>query len=88
LGDRDVKNVGPVSRQWLHEIGVFDLNDLRRVGAVSAFRMIKSIRPRCSLNLLWALEGAVRDENWVTLSESVKEKLKADLARSGNSDSR
>ena len=67
-----MRNMGPVSRRWLAEIHIYNTADLRRVGAAAAFRMIKAQQPQVTLNLLWALEGAIRDKDWRQLPEPVR----------------
>ena len=44
--------------------GITSLETLRRLGAVEAYRRVRSHDPRASLNLLWALEGAVTGRPW------------------------
>jgi len=58
-------NLGPKSREWLEAIGVRTLADLRRVGAVPAYVALKRIRGRVSLNMLYALAGAVDGVHWL-----------------------
>ena len=71
-----MRNIGPVSRAWLAEAGVHTLADLRHCGAVATFRMIRDRQSGASLNLLWALEGAVRDCDWRALTEADKSRLR------------
>lgn len=40
-----MKNIGPVSRKWLAEIGIYTLEELRHVGAIAAYRFIKERYP-------------------------------------------
>ena len=71
-----MKNIGKVSRRWLFEVGVVTLEDLRAVGAVAAYRMIKAQQPQATLNLLWSLEGAIRNVDWRELPPEIKRKLR------------
>jgi predicted flap endonuclease-1-like 5' DNA nuclease len=57
-------NIGPVSKRMLAAAGITSLETLRRLGAVEAYRRVRSHDPRASLNLLWALEGAVTNRPW------------------------
>jgi hypothetical protein len=70
-----MRNIGPVSREWLYRIGVRDLEDLRQVGAVRAYRLIRAQQPKATRNLLWALEGALRGCDWRALPEARKRQL-------------
>ena len=75
-----MRNIGRVSRGWLAEIGIRTLPELQRCGAVTAYRMIRERHPRrISLNLLWALEGAIRDLDWRELDEDAKQQLRTQL---------
>jgi DNA transformation protein len=57
-------NLGPVSRQMLADVGIDSVSALRRLGAVAAYAKVKAKHPRASLNLLWALEGALTGLSW------------------------
>jgi len=75
-----MKNIGPISRQWLAEVGILTINDLRRAGSITTYKMLKERYPKkVSLNLLWGLEAAVRDMDWRDLTETDKEDLKNQL---------
>lgn len=75
-----MKNIGPKSRGWLAEIGIYSIQDLKKAGAVMAYKMLKERYPKkVSLNLLWGLEAAIRDMDWRELTEKDKEQLKQKL---------
>ncbi len=59
---RDLRNLGVRSEQLLAQVGVRDVAELRRRGAVRAFAELRRARVASSLNLLWALAGAL--EPW------------------------
>jgi DNA transformation protein and related proteins len=75
----ELKNLGPVSRQWLATVGIHTRNDLERVGSIEAFLRIRDtqegIKP--SLNLLYAMEAALRDLHWTQLPAELKRELRA-----------
>ncbi|MGE3802049.1 MAG: TfoX/Sxy family protein [Candidatus Kapaibacterium sp.] len=71
-----MKNLGPVSLGWLQEIGIVEIDDLRRIGAVPVYLEIKKRHPKASLNLLWGLEGAVQDIHWMEVTAERKRELK------------
>ena len=54
-----LKNVGPKSAAWLRQVGVRTMDDLAALGAVAAFIKVKRAGFKPSLNLLYALEGAL-----------------------------
>jgi hypothetical protein len=66
-GVSDMLNLGPTSAGWLGSIGITSPAALRRVGAVPAYVRVKRLQPRASLNLLYALVGAVEDVHWTEI---------------------
>jgi hypothetical protein len=57
-------NVGPVSKRMLAAAGIRSAETLRRLGSIEAYRRVRAHDPRASLNLLWALEGALTGRSW------------------------
>jgi len=55
-----LKNLGKTSAQWLHAVGIHSASDLKRLGAVDAYRAVKARGFRASKVLLYAIEGACR----------------------------
>jgi DNA transformation protein and related proteins len=74
-----IRNLGPVSMQWLAAIEVHSLEELREVGAVNAYRLLALRGYRTSLNLLWAMEAALRGVHWMEIGDDVKAELRARL---------
>ena len=72
-----IRNVGPKSAAWLRQVGVRTQEDLERLGAVEAFMKVKRAGFRPSLNLLYALEGALADCHWADLPDERKAALLA-----------
>ncbi len=59
-----LRNLGKTSAQWLHAVGIHSISDLRRLGAVDAYRAVKARGFRASKVLLYAIEGALLDVHW------------------------
>jgi DNA transformation protein len=59
---RDLRNLGARSERLLNSIGVHTAEELRRRGAVRTFYELRCSGTAASLNLLWALAGAL--EPW------------------------
>ncbi|MBD8525205.1 TfoX/Sxy family protein [Pseudomarimonas arenosa] len=57
-------NIGPKSSAWLRQVGIHTEQDLRETGAVEAFLKVKRASFRPSLNLLYAIEGALQGCHW------------------------
>jgi DNA transformation protein and related proteins len=75
-----IRNLGPVSRQWLAAIDVHTLDDLRAIGPVNAYRLLALRGYDVSLNLLWGMEAALRDVHWMEITPAIKDALRAALA--------
>ncbi|MBX9754513.1 MAG: TfoX/Sxy family protein [Pseudomonadaceae bacterium] len=71
----ELKNLGKTSAQWLHASGIHSASDLRRLGAVDAYRAVKARGFRASKVLLYAIEGALMDVNWNELPPAHKAEL-------------
>ncbi len=74
-GAQKIRNVGPKSAAWLRQVGVRTQEDLVRLGAVEAFMKVKRAGFRPSLNLLYALEGALANCHWADLPDERKAAL-------------
>ena len=77
MSARDVKirNVGPKSAAWLRQVGVRTTEDLARIGPVETFLKVKRAGFRPSLNLLYALAGAIENCHWADLPDERKTAL-------------
>jgi len=72
-----LRNVGPKSAAWLRQVGLRTRDELAAVGAVDAFMRVKRAGFKPSLNLLYALEGALLDCHWQDVPESRRSELVA-----------
>jgi DNA transformation protein len=57
-------NLGPASRAMLQKAGIQSPEQLQTLGAARAYVMTRQVNPNASLNLLWALEGALTGRPW------------------------
>ena len=73
-------NLGPASVRWLNAIGVHSRRDLEKLGAVDAYAILKANGYRASLNLVYAIEGALTGRDWNRLPAKRKAQLKAAAA--------
>lgn len=74
-----LKNLGKTSAQWLHAAGIHSAEDLRRLGAVEAYRAVRARGFRASRVLLYAIEGALLDIHWNKLPSDHKAALNHQL---------
>lgn len=59
---RDLRNLGPRAERWLADAGIHSTEELRRRGALEAYLAVRRAGGTESLNMLWALAGAL--EPW------------------------
>ncbi|HTN30751.1 MAG TPA: TfoX/Sxy family protein [Pseudomonas sp.] len=76
-----LKNLGKTSALWLHASGIHNLEDLRRLGSVAAYRAVLARGFRASRVLLYAIEGALLDIPWSQLPHERKTALNQALER-------
>lgn len=70
-----IRNVGPKSAAWLRQVGIRTEEDLRKLGAVEAYRRVKVAGFKPTLNLLYSMAGAEDDCHWTQLSAERKAAL-------------
>ncbi|MGJ0490727.1 TfoX/Sxy family protein [Methylobacter sp.] len=69
------RNLGKASSQMLMSAGIGSEKQLRDMGAVSAYIAVKAAGHKPSLNLLWAIEGALTDRDWKEVSRDERTSL-------------
>jgi DNA transformation protein len=74
-----LRNIGPTSLRRLAAVGIHTLDDLKQVGVVNAYNLVKAHGYHATLNLLWALQGALMGVHWAKVPARVKQQLKARL---------
>ncbi|QDU40032.1 hypothetical protein Mal4_43860 [Maioricimonas rarisocia] len=79
---RTLRNLGSASARWLEAVGIRTYADLRAAGAVGAFEKVRAAGFRPTLNLLYALAGALTDTAWTDLSDEAKGRLREAVADS------
>lgn len=72
-------NLGPKSMVWLNTVEIFTRADVERLGPVVVYLKVKDQGCKPSLNLLYALAGAVMGVRWNQLSAEVKSRLLLEL---------
>ena len=53
----------------LARVGITSVGQLKRLGSVRAYAMVKATEAKASLNLLWALEGALTGLPWQVVAK-------------------
>jgi DNA transformation protein len=60
----DLHGLGPKSQAMLAAAGIKTVTHLKSLGSVRAYAKVKTTGANISLNLLWALEGALTGLPW------------------------
>ena len=67
--------LGSKSRDMLRKAGIFSPAQLKEIGSVHAYLMVKHIDSKASLNLLWGLESALTGEQWRDVAKNHRTSL-------------
>ena len=65
----DLPGLGPKSQAMLAVAGIKTVTQLKRLGSVRAYARVKGTGAGASLNLLWALEGAITGLPWQVVAK-------------------
>ncbi len=74
-----LQNIGPKSAAWLRQVGIRSQEDLVAAGSVEAFLRCKRAGFRPSLNMLYALEGALLGCHWQKIPEERRATLQVQV---------
>ena len=73
-----MRNIGPKSAAWLRQVGLRSLEEIAAIGTVESFMKVRRAGFKPSLNLLYALEGAILDCHWQEIPDARRIALVAD----------
>jgi len=77
-----LRNIGDKSARLLAAAGIISVDDLRAIGSAEAYRRVRLANPDgVTLNMLWALQGALLDVDWRELPGEIKVTLKNEVER-------
>ena len=71
-----MRNIGPKSAAWLRQVGLRTREDLAAAGTVEAFMRVKRAGFKPTLNLLYAIEGALQDCHWQEVPDARRSELR------------
>ena len=74
----DLPNFGPKSQIMLAQAGIHTVEQLRELCAVRAYVQVKRTG-KVSLNLLWAMEGALSGQHWQQAAKHERLRLLLEL---------
>lgn len=72
---QSLRNLGIKSCQMLNRAGINNAKMLADLGAARAYLKVKQVEKSASLNLLWALEGALSDRDWKDVANNDRLRL-------------
>src|SRR5699024_1690530 len=75
MSGEKLRNIGPKSAAWLRQVGLRTREDLEAAGPLDAYMRVRRAGFRPSLNLLYALEGALRDIHWQEVPDERRKEL-------------
>ena len=80
-----LKNLGPKSAEQIVAVGIDGPDEIRELGAAEVFHRVKSRFPdSTSLNLLWALQGALMEVHWHDVPDEIKRQILAEAESLSN----
>ncbi|MGE0755340.1 MAG: TfoX/Sxy family DNA transformation protein [Alphaproteobacteria bacterium] len=80
----DMINIGPAMAGWLRQAGIHRPDDVRDLGAVECYLRISTVHRNAANRMaLYALYGAIHNENCTWLAPDIKEMLEGMLQEAG-----
>ncbi len=78
-----LKNIGEVSEKILNSIDVYTREDIEELGTVTIYFILKDHGHDVSMNMVYALQGAIMNLHWNDLPKKVKSDLIEQVKTSG-----
>ena len=75
----DLPGLGPKSLAMLAAAGLHGRADLEKLGSVRAYLRVQAAGQNTSLNLLWAIEGALTGQDWRMVAREERSRLLIEL---------
>ena len=73
---KDLPNLRLATERMLKKAGIDDVESLEQAGAVNAYKAIQSTHSaEVSVELLWALEGAINGTHWSVIPQARRQEL-------------
>lgn len=78
---KDLPNLRLATERMLKKAGIESVEHLESKGSIGAFKAIQATHPtNVSIELLWALEGAIKGTHWSVIPQTRREELLARLS--------
>jgi DNA transformation protein len=75
MGLKHLKNLGPVSVKILEGAGIETQGQLRQLGVVETYLRVRECQSGVTLNMLYALHGALTDTHWRRIGADARASL-------------
>lgn len=75
----ELKNLGGQSEKMLAAAGIGSVEELRELGPVAAYLKVKRCGGDPSLNLVYAIAGALTDTHWAELDPDERTRILIEL---------
>lgn len=75
----DLPGLGPKSLAMLAAAGLHGRADLEKLGSVRVYLRVQAAGQNASLNLLWAIEGALTGQDWRVIAREERGRLLLEL---------
>ena len=75
----ELPNIGKTLEKRLAAVAIHTPADLSELGPIGVLKRLDALNASGCINMLYALEGALRGIRWHALSRDVKDQLKAEL---------
>ncbi|WP_281188875.1 TfoX/Sxy family DNA transformation protein [Vibrio harveyi] len=72
---RDLFNLTFAHEKSLSQHGITSQDDLTRIGAIEAYRLLTQGKSDVNRKLLWCLEGAIQNKHWTLIPQQRKNEL-------------
>lgn len=79
----DLKNIGYKTAEWLREIDIQTLDDLEKAGIPQVYAQLKEKGHPVSVNLAYALQGAILNIHWAGVPSELREELRVLVGETG-----
>jgi DNA transformation protein and related proteins len=79
----ELKNIGYKTAEWLKEIDIHTLDDLERAGIAEVYGRLKEKGHPVSVNLAYALQGAILNIHWSGVPSELREELRVMVGEIG-----
>lgn len=72
----NLKNLGPESAKWHRQVGIHTKSDLKAVGPLKTYALVRQAGLPASLNLVYAIQATLMGLHWQKLPPDVRDELK------------